>query len=95
MTQERSISDVKAAKEANADHLRSLPNVRGLGVGHKVRRGVTTGELAIKVYVSRKLPLSTLAPDERIPESLDGIPTDVELMAPMRARAEEDDGERT
>lgn len=86
MGNDASIAAVKAAKRESEAFLRSLPNVTGLGVGPKVRAGTATGELAIKVFVSRKLPLAELAPHERVPETVAGIPTDVEIMAPLRAR---------
>lgn len=86
MGKEPSIEAVKAAKRESETYLRSLPNVTGLGVGPKIRAGAATGELAIKVFVSRKLPLAELATHERVPETVGGIPTDVEVMAPLRAR---------
>ena len=79
-------TDPKSVKKRHEASLKSLPNVESLGVGPKLRNGEPTGEMAIKVFVRRKVPLSDLAPDERIPESIEGIPTDVQVIAPLRAR---------
>ena len=79
------ISELEEIKDRHRAHLMSLPNVTGVGVGPKVVKGVTTREMAIKVYVRRKVPKEQLAEGECIPDGIDGIPTDVEEMAPMRA----------
>ncbi len=83
---EPAITDIKAVKDRHSTYLLSLPNVTALGIGPKMRHGAPTGQASIKVFVARKLPLEELAEDERIPEELEGIPTDVEFMAPLRAR---------
>lgn len=62
-----------------------LPNVVGVGVGPKTVKGNPTGVMAIKVYVSRKLPKEELSESELVPEQIEGIPTDVEQQAPLRA----------
>ena len=64
----------------------ALPNVVALGVGPKIRRGEPTGEMAIRVFVSRKIEAEALAPKERIPRELDGYPTDVEVMSALEAK---------
>lgn len=64
----------------------SKANVVGVGVGPKTVSGRRTGELAIKVYVSRKVEPQSLAPEDLVEESIDGVPTDVEVQAPMDAR---------
>ena len=40
---------------------------------------------AIKVFVKQKISRDKLAKSELIPEQLDGFPTDVEVLAPLRA----------
>ena len=81
-------------KRAHSSKLLSLPNVVGLGVGPRRGRAEGDVEMAIKVFVSRKLPLEDLAEAERIPSELDGVPVEVEVMAPLRRRnpGSEDDG---
>lgn len=72
-------------KEHNKEELLRLPNVVGVGVGPKVINDNPTSNLAIKVYVSRKLPKEKLSESDLVPERIEGIPTDVEQQAPMRA----------
>lgn len=57
--------------------LLALPGVHTVGLGGKVTGGSPTGDVAIRVQVTRKKPLSELPVDERIPETIDGIKTDV------------------
>ena len=65
--------DVEAVMRKYEGRLLSLPNVTGVGIGEKEGRSV------ILVFVSRKIPKSELSPESRIPESLDGFETEVEL----------------
>ncbi len=79
-------SKFSAVKKRHAARLRSLPNVIGLGVGPKVTDGITSNVLVVKVYVTRKVPEEQLEKSDRIPSELDGVKTDVEVQAPLRAR---------
>lgn len=56
--------------------------VHAVGVGRKEVGGLRAGPLAVRVYVTRKLPLSELAAAAQIPAQVDGIVTDV-VEAPM------------
>ena len=49
-----------------------------MGVGSKFIAGKQKNELAIAVYVHKKLPLNALTPEQVIPSEIEGIPTDVE-----------------
>ena len=60
-------------------------NIVGLGVAEKVVENRLTGELAVKVYVRRKLLEAELRPADRIPKTIEGIPTDVEVSGLIRA----------
>jgi hypothetical protein len=62
-----------AAQRELAHH----PSIRSLELGWKVSGGELRPELAIRVYVDRKLPLSDIPPDLRIPQRIAGLPTDV------------------
>lgn len=73
------------AKQAHGAFLLGLPNVVGVGVGLRMRRGQTTGEVALVVMVNRKVPDAELAQEERIPKELDGIPVDVLEVGDLRA----------
>jgi hypothetical protein len=57
-----------------------------IGVGHKVVANKSTGEPAVKAFVSRKLPAESVVPERMIPLQLPAsggaIRTDVEEMAP-------------
>jgi hypothetical protein len=59
------------------DELLALPNVVGVGISHKYVGGEDTGDPAIAVFVSQKLPKDMLRKDERIPASLNSLKTDV------------------
>ena len=54
-----------------------LPNVHSVGIGGRERAGKPTGEVVLKVFVRQKLPTDRLDPSALIPESFEGIPTDV------------------
>jgi hypothetical protein len=66
-----------ALRPTALERLRHLPNVRSVGVGLRVRGGQLTGELTFRVYVETKVPRAELAPADLIPETVEGIPTDV------------------
>ncbi len=51
--------------------------VHAVGVGRKVVDGEVTDEMAVRLYVARKLPLRMLPQRARLPERIDGIQTDV------------------
>lgn len=63
------------------------PLIHGLSIGLKVVEGEPIRRLAVRVHVTRKVPLAALARRERIPRSIDGIPTDVVEMPVFRAAA--------
>ncbi len=52
-------------------------NVHAVGIGRKIVEGSPTKDMAIRLYVVQKLAPSLLPPRDRLPESVDGIPTDV------------------
>ncbi|MEM1873821.1 MAG: hypothetical protein QXS85_04105 [Acidilobaceae archaeon] len=68
--------------------LSEYPNV--VGVSNKlmprIKRGrEDPGELCLRVYVSRKLPVDQLRPHEVIPREVGGVPTDVVEIGEVRA----------
>ncbi len=79
---------LQAVRREHEDELLSLPNVVGLGIGLRKRRGRPTGELALVVIVSRKVPSAELAPEERIPSEIEGVLIDVQEMGEIRPQAE-------
>jgi hypothetical protein len=76
-----------ALKDRAADQFLNLPHVNAVAIGPRERNGQFTGELAIKVFVTRKTPAATVPPDELIPPSFEGVPTDVVEMGPMKRAA--------
>jgi len=64
------------------EQLLRLPNVTIVGLGRKADRDV------IKVYVTHKVPESTLQPHEVIPKTLEGYETDVEESGVVMAQAQ-------
>ena len=77
---------LKAIKEKYKKHLFTFPNVEAIGIGPKISKGNSTGEMAIKIFVRQKIPIKELTDEETIPEELDGFPTDVEELAPLHAQ---------
>jgi hypothetical protein len=64
--------DIEAVRRKHEATLMSLPNVVGVGIGER------DGKPVLKVFVSRKLPLTVLSADAVVPSELDGWETDVE-----------------
>ena len=52
-------------------------SVHAVGIGKKISGGSQTSEQCVRIYVVQKLPLSLLSPRDVIPETIDGVPTDV------------------
>ena len=76
------------AKEVKGSYLHELlakRNVVGVGLGYKVSRGSTRNELSIVVSVTHKVDRSALAPDDLVPEALNGVATDVVQTGVFRA----------
>ncbi|MGI5401109.1 hypothetical protein ACQEVG_16930 [Streptomyces sp. CA-135486] len=71
------IAQVARVKEESTSWLLSLPGVNLVAIGGKETGGRSTGELVVQVWVDEKLPLSEIPPEQRIPEEIDGVRTDV------------------
>jgi hypothetical protein len=80
---------IRAIKEKAEKLLFQIPGVHGVGVGHKRTGGEYTDELSIKVYVTRKKPLSQIPSAELIPPEIDGVKTDVVESNPPKPLAED------
>jgi len=75
-------SDISFSKALRSKHSAAClrmksSHVIGVGFGAKVSAGSTTGETAIRVYVTRKIRTSELSRAVRIPKTINGISTDV------------------
>ncbi len=81
------IARIRAVKLAHEAELMRKANVVGVGIGLRQRDGQYTGELALIVSVTHKVPLNELDPQDVIPEEIDGIPVDVQAVGTLRALA--------
>ena len=77
---DNAIAEVKARHEAE---LLSLPNVTGVAIGERA------GKPVIKVFVTEKLSHPALAPEERVPTSLEGYDVDVDAIGFIEAEGEQ------
>ena len=76
---------VHSVKEAHETELMSMANVVGVGIGVRERHGQPTGELAIVVSVTHKVPACKLDPEDIVPRELDGVPVDVRAVGELTA----------
>jgi hypothetical protein len=83
--EEDQLARVRSVKAAHEKELLRKPNVVGVGVGLRYRGGEFTGEPAVVVSVTHKLPPSALHPEDVIPTELDGVPVDVQEIGHVRA----------
>ncbi|MEJ5308873.1 MAG: hypothetical protein WHX52_03800 [Anaerolineae bacterium] len=77
------IQAVKARYEAD---LLKKANVVGVGIGIRMRQGRPVGGPALIVNVTHKVPLEQLHPQDRIPETLDGVRVWVEAIGEVKAQ---------
>ena len=70
---------IAEAVSRHEDDLLSLPNVNGVGIGER------DGQTVIKVFVTEKVPRSSLEPGDVVPASLDGYEVDVEEIGVVEA----------
>ena len=71
--------DITNVKQKYENYLLSLPNVNGVAIGEKA------GKPTILVFVTHKVPESSLQPQEIVPKILDGFETDVEEIGSITA----------
>jgi hypothetical protein len=62
-------------------------NVVGVGIGEKVTEGASEGILSVKFFVRVKYPKAELSKADLLPETIDGLPVDVEETGTFRAQA--------
>ncbi len=67
----------RATLDKRCASLLAIKNVVATGVGFKISNGEVTDQLSIICSVVEKKSTSSLAPDQIIPQALDGVPTDV------------------
>lgn len=86
MSIEVSLSSKSTWMTDNKERFAADDNLLAVGVGPKEVDGVPQDDLAVKYFVRRKMT-DGLSPSERVPDEVEGVPTDVVQMAPLRARA--------
>jgi len=68
---------VKDTLKKKHDSLKKKPNVVGTAVGKKIKAGKKTKDWAVVVFVKEKVEASALTRSQKIPKTVDGVPTDV------------------
>ena len=86
--QERTRQAVRV-KQLHEQALLAKANVLGVGVGLRQSSGARGTEVAVVVLVRRKVPTAQLAPQDRIPSEIEGVPVDVQEIGTVEARADE------
>ncbi len=79
------IARIRAVKAAHEAELMRKANVVGVGIGLRQRDGQYTGELALIVSVTHKVPPEELDAEDLVPQEIDGIPVDVQAVGTLRA----------
>jgi hypothetical protein len=77
----------QAVKRAHENELMRKANVVGVGVGVRQRNSTLTQDLAIVVFVRRKVPQDQLAPGDVIPAVIEGVPVDVQEVGEIKAQS--------
>src|SRR5438045_8694248 len=77
VARERAIRDV--LERGAEERLRAIQGVVHVSVGLKEQGGGVTQRHSIRVYVERKVDEDQLAPEQRVPPEIDGVPTDVNI----------------
>ena len=85
MDDPNAIERATQVKERHEQEIMKKKYVVGMGVGFKAQGKVRSQQLSLVVYVSQKLPETALAPQDRIPPSIEGIPTDVVEVGKIKA----------
>ena len=79
------IARIRAVKAAHEAELMRKANVVGVGIGLRQRDGKYTGELALIVSVTHKVPPEELDAEDLVPQEIDGVPVDVQAVVTLRA----------
>lgn len=79
---EDKLEQIKIVKRKYENDLLKKKHVWGCGIGFKEISGKLTSDLSVLVFVESKQALNRLKAEEKIPSSLEGIPTDVQAMSP-------------
>jgi hypothetical protein len=74
------VATAREILDKHREEIRSRWQITGTGVGHKIREGKITDEVAIIFYVKKKKSNEELSAEGKvpIPENFYGFPTDVQ-----------------
>ena len=81
------LARVERVRRRHSGRLMRLANVVGVGVGLRRRGGQALNEVALVVLVSRKVAPEELAPGDRIPTEIEGVPVDVVAVGEVTAES--------
>lgn len=73
----KKLQDLAGTQQKHEADLLGLPNVVGVAVGNKIKKGEDTGKPALSVLVTHKVDPGLLGDDEKVKSKLDEAPTDV------------------
>jgi hypothetical protein len=79
------ISPADTALAAAEEGTAGLGNMVGVGIGEKVVDGIPTGVPALKVFVKEKLSSEQVSSEALVPQSMGGVPTDVDATGEVTA----------
>jgi hypothetical protein len=86
MVSAKMMAQAKHVKETHVYDLLDKRNVVGVGLGFKISHGVNTGDLGLIVSVTHKADVSALAAKDVVPQTLNGVKTDVVETGIFRAQ---------
>jgi hypothetical protein len=75
---------IQAVKARYEKDLLKKANVIGVGIGLRIRQGRPVGGPALIVNVTHKVPLEQLRPEDRVPDTLDGVRVWVEAIGDIK-----------
>ena len=82
---QQAFARIEAVRSAHEEALLAKANVVGVGIGFRRRRGETTGEAALVVMVTHKVPRDQLSPQDFIPDRIEDVPVVVQAVGELRA----------
>lgn len=74
-------------RQATLEAIPHDSNIHGIGFGAKCTAGAGLDDLAVRIYVRTKVPRSKLTRRNKVPDSVNGMPTDVVQVGDIRAAA--------
>ncbi len=80
------MQQVLQAQAAAEGELLAKQNVIGVAVGFKESEGVVTDQLALIALVKEKKPMGELSSTDLVPQTVDGVRTDVYVVGDLRAQ---------